>query len=189
MPYTFELLDSSRHDRAAFSCGEPALDAYLKTQASQDMKRDLALCWVLCEQGSTTIIGYYTLTPCSVEVAQLPRDLARSSGRYHTVPAVLLGRMGVDTKYRGQGIGGHVLLDALRRSLRGGFAFKLIVVDALHETAAGFYLHHGFKRLREDDPLRLYVPMTYVRMLFPAEAPAEDDEATPTALHEATPDA
>lgn len=187
MPYTFEPLDSSRHDRAAFSCGEPALDTYLKIQASQDMKRDLALCWVLCEQGSTEIIAYYTLTPCSVEVAALPRELARSAGRYHTVPAVLLGRMGVDTKHRGQGIGGHVLLDALRRCLRAGFAVKLIVVDALHETAAGFYLHHGFKRLREDAPLRLYVPMTYVRTLFPAEAPAEDGETPPTAPREADP--
>lgn len=174
MPYAFEPLDPSRHDRAAFSCGEPSLDAYLKTQAGQDMRRDLALCYVLCERGGTEIVGYYTLSSCLVELAGLPRDITKSAGRYHTIPAVLLGRLAVATTFRGQGMGGHLLLDALRRGLHAGIAINLVVVDALHETAAAFYLHHGF-RCFEDHPLRLYLPMAHVRHLFPTDAPPESE--------------
>jgi|SRR5689334_21175836 len=177
MPYVFAPLDPSRHDRVAFSCGEPSLDAYLKTQASQDMRRDLALCYVLCERGGIEIIGYYTLSSCAVELTGLPRDITKSVGRYHSIPAVLLGRLAVATTFRGQGMGDHLLLDALRRSLHAGIAIKLVVVDALHEAAAAFYLHHGFRRF-EDHPLRLYLPMAHVRQLFPTEAPPES-EASP----------
>lgn len=175
MPYVFVPLDPSHHDRAAFSCDEAALDAYLKTQAHQDMKRDLALCYVLCNEDSAEIIGYYTLSSCSVEVTSLPKGVAKTSGRYRTVPAVLLGRMAVDGRYHGQGMGSHLLLDALRRSLHAGIAIKVVVVDAIHDSAATFYEHHGFQRFA-DTPLRLYLPMAYVRTLFPTEAPAENED-------------
>lgn len=179
MPYAFEPLDPSRHDRAAFSCGEPPLDAYLKTQANQDMRRDLALCYVLCERGGAEIIGYYTLSSCAVELTGLPRDITKSAGGYRALPAVLLGRLAVAATFRGQGMGSHLLLDALRRGLRAGIAIKLVVVDALHETAAAFYLHHGFRRF-EDHPLRLYLPMAHVRQLVPTEAPPERNTAPET---------
>ncbi len=89
------------HDRAAFSCGEQTLDAYIQRQAGQDMRRDLAACYVLCAQGSSEIIGYYTLSATSVELTELPRDLAKTSGRHQLVPAVLLGRLAVATTFAG----------------------------------------------------------------------------------------
>lgn len=177
MSYAFELLASSRHDRAAFSCGEPSLDTYLKTQASQDMKRDLALCYVLCQQGNPEIIGYYTLTACSIEIVGLPPAIAKTSGRYQTAPAILLGRLAVDNRYQGRSMGTYLLLDALRRSLHAGIAIKPVVVDAPHDAAATFYEHYGFKRF-EDASLRLYLPMAHVRQLFPAEAPPEDETSS-----------
>ena len=184
MPYTFEPLDPSRHDRAAFACGEPQLDTYLKTQARQDMDRDLALCYVLCEQGNSTIIGYYTLSSYSVALAELPPEQAKSAGRYKTVPAVLLGRLAIAMPYHGQRMSKFLLIDALRRSWRSGIAIKLVVVDALHEAAGAFYEHHGFRRLQEDNSLRLYVPMAHVRALFPNEAAEPEDEAQASAADE-----
>jgi predicted GNAT family N-acyltransferase len=175
--YVFEPLDPSRHDRAAFSCGEPTLDAYLKTQARQDMERDLALCWVLCEPGKAEIVGYYTLTPTSVQVTTLPPEIAKTAARYPVVPAVLLGRMGVDQLFQRQHFGNHLLYDALRRTLRGEFAFKVIVVDALHARAAAFYSHYGFTAVA-DNPLRLYLPMAHVRTLFSSDVPPGDATST-----------
>lgn len=162
------------HDRAAFSCGEPSLDAYLKTQASQDVKRDLAACYVLCERGSSAIIGYYSLSASSVELTDLPADLAKKSGRYRLVPAVLLGRLAVDQRYQGQGMSTLLLMNALRRVLRTGVGVKLVLVDALHERAAQFYEHAEFHRFA-DQPLRLYLPLSKVRDLFPEDAPAAED--------------
>ncbi len=71
-----ELL-ASHHDRAAFSCGEPSLDTYLHKQAGQDVKRDLAACYVLCGPGNSDIIGYYTLSVLSVAFEDLPPELAK----------------------------------------------------------------------------------------------------------------
>ena len=51
MDLVVELL-ASHHNRAAFSCGVPSLDAYLHKQAGQDMRRDLAVCYVLQERGA-----------------------------------------------------------------------------------------------------------------------------------------
>lgn len=170
--YVFEPL-ASDHDRAAFSCGEISLDSYLKTQASQDIKRDLAFCYVL-RKNSSTIIGYYTLSACSVELTDLPHSLAKTSGRYQLVPAVLIGRLAIDQRFQGQGRSSHLLLNALRRVLRTGIGVKIVIVDALHEDAAHFYEHHEFQRF-EHMPLRLYVPVSKIRAIFPADSVATDD--------------
>jgi len=176
-PYIIERLGSS-HDRKAFTCGEPSLDSYLKTQAHQDVKRDLAVCYVLRERGSTTIIGYYTLSACSLELAGLPPDLAKKAGRYQLVPTVLLGRLAVDQRRQGQGMSALLLLNALRRTLRTGIGVKLVMVDALHEHAAAFYEHYEFRRL-PDRPLTLYLPMSAVRDLFPEDTQAEGSQEAP----------
>lgn len=154
------------HDRAGFSCGVYSLDAYIRTQAGQDMRRDLAVCYVLSEPGDARIIGYYTLSATSISATSLPPELAKRYGRYHVLPATLLGRLAVDSRYKGQGMGETLLLNALRRTLRTGVASMAMVVDALDETAAGFYERYGFRRFA-DDPMRLYLTMNKVREIFP----------------------
>jgi len=46
------------HDRSGFACGEPALDRYLREQASQDVKRLVANCFVAVEASTKRIGGY-----------------------------------------------------------------------------------------------------------------------------------
>jgi predicted GNAT family N-acyltransferase len=73
---------------------------------------------------------------------------------------VLLGRLAVDTRYRGRRLGELVLLDALKRALRysSQIAALAVVVDAIDETAASFYERYGFQHLT-DDPRRLFIAM------------------------------
>ena len=68
---------------------------------------------------------------------------------------------------KGQGLGEHLLLDALQRSLMHAdqIAAIAVVVDAKGEEAARFYGHYGFKPLQAH-PLRLFVPMTTVAKLL-----------------------
>ena len=132
------------------------------------MRRDLARCYVLCESGESRVIGYYTLSAISVEVVDLPEEVARMSGRYQVVPAVLLGRLAVDAGYQGRDLSTILIVNALRRSLRTGVGVKLIVVDALNEVAAAFWERRGFHRF-EDNPLRLFMTMHTVRSAFPGE--------------------
>jgi len=171
------------HDQAAFTCDEESLTDYLRTRARQDMERDLASCWVLCASGSPTIIGYYTLTATAVDVSSLPPELAKKSGRYRVVGAALLGRLAVDSRYARQGLGSHLLLNALRRVLRttrSGIGVKAVIVDALHERAAGFYEKFGFQRIEQDQrdqgneqgpdvPVRLVLSLKTIREIFPGE--------------------
>jgi predicted N-acetyltransferase YhbS len=65
------------------------------------------------------------------------------------VPVILLARLAVDHRWQGHGNGGRLLVDALRRCVRGGreLGARAVVVDAIDEAAAAFYRHFGFREL------------------------------------------
>jgi hypothetical protein len=63
---------SASHNRASFSCGVEPLDRYFRQQASQDVRRRIASCFVLTEAATGVIAGYYTLTAASIVTSQLP---------------------------------------------------------------------------------------------------------------------
>jgi predicted GNAT family N-acyltransferase len=154
------------HDREAFNCGVEALDRYLQRQASQDLAKRVAAVFVLTPDGRT-VAGYYTLSAHAVNLAGLPGEVARKLPRYPQVPATLLGRLAVSAKYRGQGIGELLLLDALRRVwlTTREVASAVVVVDAKDETARSFYLRYGFIPLPLQ-PSRLIYPLATVEKLF-----------------------
>ncbi len=142
----FEAL-AARHDRAGFDCGEPSLDRYLRTQASQDARRHVARVFVALEGDATAIAGYYTLGSMSIAVGELPEELRRKLPRYRDLPAALIGRLARDRRYAGRGLGSLLLADAIGRIVAIGveMAVFAIVVDALNERARAFYEAHGFR--------------------------------------------
>lgn len=152
----------SEHDRRGFRCSSPALDQYLKTQAGQDVRRQLAAVFVLTEAGSPVVIGYYSLSSTSIQHRDVPEELARRLP-YSSLPATLLGRLAVDSRRHGERLGEFLLMDALDRAVAaaGGIGSWAVVVDAKDEAAAAFYEHYGFRRFL-DDPLRLFLPMATV---------------------------
>jgi predicted N-acetyltransferase YhbS len=107
-------------------------------------------------------------------LTDLPPALAKKPGRYPLVPAVLLGRLAVDSRRQGQGLCTLLLMNALRRVLRTGIGVKLMLVDALHEKAATFYEHFEFIRFA-DAPLRLYLPVSAICDLFPEDVAASSE--------------
>ncbi|OUL35535.1 GNAT family N-acetyltransferase [Nostoc sp. T09] len=162
--YTIELLNS-RHNRADFQCGTEALDRYLQEQAGQDLRRYVATPFVLHDVDTNQIAGYYTLAATSIQVEDLPEALRARLPRYPLVPATLLGRLAVDERYQGQGLGAFLLIDALRRSLMSEIAAMAVVVDAKDEQARAFYEHHGFT-LFPNQLRRLYLPMALIARQF-----------------------
>lgn len=156
------------HERAPFCCGNDALDRYLKEQAGQDARRAVAAPFVLVAAADPkTIAGYYTLSSHSIDLRELPAAVAKRLPRYPHVPATLLGRLAVDRRYKGQGLGELLLLDALRRAFTQSsqIAAVAVVVDAGDEQAARFYRHFGFIAFPER-PNRLFLPMKTVAALF-----------------------
>jgi predicted N-acetyltransferase YhbS len=58
---------------------------------------------------------------------------------------VLLARLAVDRIVQGQGLGGLLLAEALRKAVAAGraAAARLIVVDAIDDSAPAFPSHEG----------------------------------------------
>jgi GNAT superfamily N-acetyltransferase len=156
---------SRDHDRSGFSCGIDPLDRYLEVQAGQDIRRRIANCFVACPARSTEIAAYYTLSATSIATPDLPDAITRRLPRYPLLPAVVIGRLAVDLRHSGRGLGGALLFDAIRRSARADAAVFAIMVDAKDERAASFYEHHGFRPLASR-PRSLHLPMaTAVQLL------------------------
>jgi len=151
----------------AFHCGSEALDRYLKQQARQDADKRVAAPFVAVRSPDTRVLGYYTLSASVLTLTDLPDGLARKLPRYPQLPVTLLGRLAVDQSTKGQGLGEHLLLDALQRSLTHAdqIAAMAVVVDAKDESAAAFYRHYGFLNLHAQQS-RLFVPMRLVAQLL-----------------------
>lgn len=144
-------------DRDAFSSGSEALDRYFQQQVSQEIRRRVTACFVALTQDQV-IAGYYTIAATSVPLTGLPADIARKLPRYPLVPAVRMGCLAIDQRFRGLGLGSALLADALQRAILSDIAAYAMLVDAKDEAAASFYRHHGFIAL-PDSPLSLFLPL------------------------------
>lgn len=151
---------NAAHDRAAFNCGSEPLERYLREQVTQDVRRRVAACFVALAEGGR-IAGYYTLASASLLLADLPVGIGKKLPRYPTVPVVRMGRLAVDQAFKGQGLGGALLADALDRAVSSEIAAYALMVDAKDEAAAAFYRHHGFIAL-PDSPFTLFLPLATV---------------------------
>lgn len=151
------------HDRSAFHCDSEPLNRYLREQVTQDIRRRVAACFVALTD-DRKVAGYYTLASASLLLADLPASTIQKLPRYPTVPAVRMGRLAVDQTFKGQGLGGALLADALHRAARSEVAAFALMVDAKDEAAAAFYRHHGFIALPES-ALRLFLPLATVRLV------------------------
>jgi GNAT superfamily N-acetyltransferase len=163
--WSVERLDRS-HERGEFTCGQALLDNFLRTLVSQYEKRRLGRTYVVVRPGEKRVLGYYTLASGAVSFENLPQQAAKRLPRHH-VPVILLARLAVDQSAQGQGLGGFLLGDALRRclSLAGQLGVHAVEVDAIDDHARAFYERYGFSPLR-DNPLHLYLPMTTIEEAF-----------------------
>ena len=154
-----------QHDRASFSCGEPALDSYIRRQASQDARRRVAQVFVAVGCAPGEIAGYYTLSVASFEKDELPADLSKRLPHY-PVPAAVLGRLAIDSEHQGRGFGEALLLDAARRLLRASatIAVYAMVVDAKYDRTRAFYERYGFRAFASM-PRRRFLPLRTIEKL------------------------
>jgi GNAT superfamily N-acetyltransferase len=149
-----ELL-TGQHNRTRFECGEPSLNDWLGRMALQQQDKNYARTRVVVDETDPAkILGYYTLLALEIDTGRVPsiRKLPRR------LACVLLGRLAVDQRSQGLGLGRLMLLDAIARtrSTIEEAAGIGLVVEALHERAAEFYRSFGFEAFR-DDPLRLFL--------------------------------
>jgi GNAT superfamily N-acetyltransferase len=145
------------HDRLSFSCGVEPLDRYLRELASQDIKRRVSNCFVAVEEAGA-IAGYYTLAATSLPLTELSAEDARRLPRYPLLPGGLIGRLAVDRRFRGQRLGGALIMDAALRASRGDPAIFALIVDAKDDDAVSFCEHYQFRRFTSR-PQSLFLPL------------------------------
>jgi ribosomal protein S18 acetylase RimI-like enzyme len=157
------------HFREDFDSGQEVLDEYLKKRANQDIKKKLAVCFVLTENKDSKdrVKGYYTLSNTGIPRELIPEKFQKKFPKsYNTIPATLLGRLARDKSCKRKGMGEKLLIDALFRSYLaskqlGSFA---VVVDPIDEMAIAFYESYGFKML--PDSGKMFLSMATVKQLF-----------------------
>ena len=148
MNYLIKILDSGS-DRKGFCCGKTSLDHYIHEQDNK-------------------IKAYYTLSNGSIPLEGLPEDYRKKYPKSYThLPVTLLGRLAVDQKYQGHGIGKILLIDALKRSHEASLksvGSMAVIVDVLDSEAEKFYQKFGFIRL--PDSAKMFLSMKTVGRLF-----------------------
>jgi GNAT superfamily N-acetyltransferase len=167
LPAWHEEPISKKHDRGAFDCGESALNEFLQRHARKNHDLGGAKTFLaISDADNNTILGFYSLSPASVEYARTPEIVRRGLARYD-LPVFRLARLAVDRKVQGQGLGGQLLLTAGRRCLLaaaevGGVA---ILIDAKNEKVAGWYAGYGALPLA-DAPLSLLLPLATIQTVL-----------------------
>lgn len=139
-----------------FDCGASRLNLFLqrRARANEGRASRTYVLPVLTSAGTSAIAGYYSLAADAQLREALPGAFRRNMPE--KVPAILLGRLAVDRRYQGLGLGRALLTDAIARAIDISemLGARFVLVSAISESAARFYERHGFKRL--DDERRLF---------------------------------
>lgn len=152
-----------QHDRKSFDCGVAELNLFLDRYARQNHESGGAKTFVAVPPDlPPCVLGYYSISPGSIEFSRVPAVLTRGLGRYE-VPVFRLGRLAVSLSAQGRGLGGDLLLAAGMRALGvaaevGGVA---LAIDAKDEAAADWYAGFGAVPL-VDQPLKLILPLATI---------------------------
>lgn len=153
---TIQLL-AAQHCRDGFDCGDVALNEFLLRQAGQQQRRGFGKTYVSLAEDGVTVTGFVTVSAGQVATSSLP---AQAKLPRHPAPMLRIGRLAVDVRHQGKGIGQDLLAFALRLAVEFSQRVGLyaVVVDAKHDKAKAFYLRLGFIAC-VDNPLCLYLPV------------------------------
>ena len=87
-------------------------------------------CFVAVETETTVVAGFFTIAAASIPTPDLPEVVTKKLPRYPSLPAIRVGRLAVDKRFRGRGLGGALLADAAARGLASEVAAYAMLVDA-----------------------------------------------------------
>jgi ribosomal protein S18 acetylase RimI-like enzyme len=151
---------AEHHDLQGFDCGHDELNEWLRRHARHAVRQGTRT-YVLIQEGSLDVLGYFALAPHLLERAEVPPRIGR--GAPHRIPAILLAKLALDIRLQGRGLGRELLLRALSTivdaaRLAGG---KLVVVDAIDDAAVAFYERHDFLAM-PSNPSRLVQKLSTV---------------------------
>lgn len=139
-----------------FDCGVTSLNNWFRTLALKNQISGGSRTFIAVADNQT-IAGYYCLSSFTI-AKETTGDFG--VGLPDPIPAILIGRLAVDLRFRGLGLGTtflqHASIKALQVSHQIGSA--AIAVHAGDETVVPFYARFGFTQL-PGDRRTLMLPM------------------------------
>jgi len=152
------LFDSIVHDISEFDCGNESINKWLTLNAHHARAMGTANTYVFVRQGK--VIAYYTLSAHRIQSTELPTSLSHGSPR--SIPAFLIGKLGVTLTEQRKSLGTSLLTDAFLRICRAtnsGLSARIIAVDAIDAQAINFYRKANFKS-SPLDPQQMFIKVS-----------------------------
>lgn len=148
--YHYEKL-SKKHDLNNFSCGVKDLDDFLKDDALAQQEKNLNVTYLAIYNDD--IIGYASLLADKIECKKIDKTLKTE---YKDYPAIKIGRLAVDKRYKGLEIGNEILASIceLIKEISEELGVSFITIDA-YCNARKFYQKNSFTLKKIHNPEKL----------------------------------
>lgn len=140
-----------------FDCGEPSLNEWLRGRALKNETTGASRTFVSIEGDSGEIAGYYCLSASALAPESAPGRIRRNMPT--PIPVILIGRLAVDLRHGGRGLGASLLRDAVVKGIEASriIGARAFIVDALNDAAANFYRRYGFEPVPPDSERAMYL--------------------------------
>jgi GNAT superfamily N-acetyltransferase len=146
-----------------FDSGTPSLDEWLKRRARANQASGASRCFVVSDKDQ--VIAYYALASGAVATSGV-------SGRFRRnmpdpIPVAILGRLAVDRRFQGHGLGRALVKDAILRVTQAAeiIGIRGIIVHAVSSEAKAFYHAVGFDE-SPLDPMLLMATLSDIRAVI-----------------------
>ena len=156
--YYFETL-TEEHDLSDFDCGDDDLNDFLKNDALAQQNEKLNVTKLVICDGK--ILGYTSLLTDvlilkNINDEQLKLKIKGKLGvtsKNRNIPAVKIGRLAIDKKYSGEGLGSHILrniVHSLKAIGKNNVGFRFIIVEGYAKAFNFYVVKNGFEYLKKD---------------------------------------
>lgn len=148
--------------KASFDCGYSDLNQYLRHYALKNDQLSISKTFVAVTE-TEQVAGYMTISTAQIAAETLTEELQIKLPRY-PVPAFRIGKLAVDLRLQGSGIGRWILTEALIKAVEVSKSVGLfaVLVDAIDDKAKSFYLKYGFIPLN-GHPMSLFLPLATIK--------------------------
>ena len=171
MNLQFRVLEES-DDTSGFMCEHEALSKFIRESVFRERRNNLCECYVCIDTDKDLIAGYFTLSTSCISRDSLPSKTLQKKvpTGYGSVPAILVGRLARDLRYRGESVGDYLMMESIVQcvAVRKTVGVQMIHVQAKDTRSANFYKKFSFVELSES-PLDLILPIsTAIRLVYPS---------------------
>lgn len=152
---------ANEHNIEGFDCGDDTLNRWLAEKALHNQSEGGSRTWVVTDRAR--VVAYYASSTAVLLHAGATGRARRNQP--DPLPALLLGRLAVDTKHQGERLREALLKHSIVKSLEVAqiTGVRILLVHAQDENAASFYRRYGFESSPIDD-LTMMVLLKDIRM-------------------------